>query len=540
MKRRFIVLKILSLGFLLFCQKSNSKTDFTSLLYSTSPVTEIYFSYPGRDVADEKKRIVKEALLSEIRKAKVSIRAYLYSIDDYEILTELYLKQRMGVRIELFGDKDEDYSELESLGLEIQRWSGSGIHHTKIWIFDRVRFFTGTGNFTTHGLSTDNNVFWAQNISPQEWKDVILTLDGKNPKGTFRIGSLVYWISPEAGLEIQQELLDAVDSAKHSIKYLIYSHYDPLLSLKLLEAHRRGVRIEGIYNGPMSTNPEGVYLSQNLEYPSQIWEDGNVDFIFKEDRYLGGLLHHKTMLIDNQIVYTGSYNYSVSARDKNKEIFVRFDHPSITKEFLLEWKRILQIANPVSQDSSGGGGANANNSGEVRMFFIQQFENSLFQTNVLFNSEGGFDSNSNALSSAYKQTLTLTGISRPKEGNRFQFISNTIDPIWAESEGSNLQLLFQNHFLGTKLNLSNGERILSLSLWDGTHPKEFYSLDLNSTILGQTDFWKGRNLWFWVQTETRTLSFCHIKDQLKPPEWMVFLINRMEVKGRRSPVCSND
>ncbi|TGL10811.1 phospholipase D-like domain-containing protein [Leptospira meyeri] len=538
MKRIGAVFLIFLFVFLNFCQKPKSNSDLTSLLYGSSPISELYFSYPGRDVADEKKRIVKDVLLTEIRKAKVSIRAYLYSIDDYEILTELYLKQKSGVRIELFGDKEEDYSELESLGLGIQRWSGSGIHHTKIWIFDQSRFFAGTGNFTTHGLATDNNVFWTQNISQKEWEEITRTLDGKNPNGSFRIGHLVYWVSPEAGLEIQQELLEAVDSAKHSIKYLIYSHYDPLLSMKLLEASRRGVRIEAVYNSPMSTNPEGNYLSQHLEYPSQIWEDGNVDFVFKDDRYLGGLLHHKTMIIDDQIVYTGSYNYSVSARDKNKEIFVRFDHPLIAKEFLMEWKRILWMANPLPSNFDGG--TNLSNNGDIRMFSIYQFQNSLFQTYLLFNADGIFDSNSNGLSGAYKQTLGLTGIKRSKEGERFIFDSKILDPIWEESEGSNLQLGFQNYFLGTKLSLSNGERILSISFWDGSRPKEFYLLDANATILGQTDFWKGRNLWFWVHSEKRTLSFCHTKEKMKPPEWVVFLKNRLEAKGKQSPVCSND
>ncbi|EMY69574.1 phospholipase D-like domain-containing protein [Leptospira vanthielii] len=532
----FLVFSIL----VLFCQKPKQKDDLSWLLVSTSPVSELYFSYPGRDVAEEKKRIVKEVLLSEIRKAKISIRAYLYSIDDYEILTELYLKKRMGVQIQLFGDKEEDYSELESLGLEIQRWSGSGIHHTKIWIFDGIRFFAGTGNFTTHGLYTDHNVFWTQNISPNEAEGIISTLEGRNPRGFFRIGSLQYWVSPEAGLEIQQQLLDAVDSAKHSIKYLIYSHYDPVFSLKLLEANRRGVRVEGIYNAPMSSNPEGIYLSQHLEFPSQIWEDGNLDFVYKNDRYLGGLLHHKTMLVDDHIIYTGSYNYSVSARDKNKEVFVKMDHPSITEEFLKEWKRILWVALPVTNSSVSSGGSNTNTENQLRMYSLERFQNSLFQTNVLFNNEGFFDSNSNALSSAYRQTLGLSGLVRPKVGERFEFKFHGVDPIWEESNGSSLHLHLQNYFLGTKVSLSNGEKILSLSLWDGSHPKEKFVLDSNSTIVGQTDFWKGKNLWIWAQTENGNLSFCHTKEKTNPPEWMIFLKNRLEVMGKISPVCSND
>ncbi|TGK92053.1 PLD-like domain protein [Leptospira brenneri] len=542
MNRTYLSFLILSLPFLGFCQNSKSTKDLSFLLFPNSPLTDLYFSYPGRDIAEDKKSFVKDVLLSEIRKAKVSIRAYLYSIDDYEILTELYLKKRMGVRIDLFGDQEEDYSELESLGLEIQRWSGSGIHHTKIWIFDGIRLFTGTGNFTTHGLLTDHNAYWAQNISSNELEGIIATLEGKNPRGFFQVGLLQYFVSPEAGLEIQQQLLDAVDHAKHSIKFLIYSHYDPVLSIKLLEASQRGVLVEGIYNSPviMSVNPEAVFLSENLVYPSQIFEDGNVDFVYKNDRYLGGLLHHKTMIIDDQTVYVGSYNYSVSARDKNKEIFVRMDHPSVTREFLMEWKRILWKAIPVTNQSGNLSTPNSNLESEIKMFSIQRFHNSLFQTNILFNSEAIFDSNSNALSSAYKQSLGFTGLIRPKTGERFYLSPILTDPIWEESDGSHLRLSLQNYFLGTKLSLSNGDRVLSFSLWDGTHPKQNFVLDGNATILGQTDFWRGKNLWFWVGTENGKFSFCHTKEKNKPPEWMVFLLNRFEVSRKVTPVCSSD
>lgn len=538
MKNHIRILLILSFLFFLFCHKPKQKMDLSWLLFPTSPISELYFSYPGRNVAEEKKRIVKDALISEIRKAKVSIHAFLYSIDDYEILTELYLKKRLGVEIQLYGDKEEDYSELLSFGLEIKRWSGSGIHHTKIWIFDGLRFFAGTGNYTTHGLYTDHNVFWTQNISLEEIAEIHSTLLGINPGGNFKIGSLVYWVSPEAGLEIQQELIDAVASAKHSIKYLIYSHYDPILSLKILEASKRGVRVEGIYNMPMSSNPEGVYLSQNLEFPSQIYEDGNVDFVYKNDRYLGGLLHHKTMIIDDRIVFTGSYNYSVSARDKNKEIFVKMDHPSVIEEFLGEWKRVLWEANPLSKSIENSEDPNGN-SNTLRMYSVGQFENSLFQTNILFNQDGIFDTNSNALAMAYKQTLGLVGQVRSKLGNRYEYSYSKIDPIWEESEGENLQLRFQNHFLGTKVSLSNGEKVLSLSLWDGTRPKENFVLDSNAIVFGNTDFWKGKNLWIWIQTENRRISFCQVKEKTNPPEWMIFIKNRLKTLGKISPICSS-
>ncbi|TGL46820.1 PLD-like domain protein [Leptospira kemamanensis] len=538
-----------SLGFLFLwcfysCHSSKEKLDLSALLFPNPPISDLHFSYPGRHVSSAKKRLVREVILSEIRKAKHSIRMYLYSIDDLEIITELYLQKRKGIEITIFGDKEESYPELESFGFPVKRWQGSGIHHTKLILFDKIRMFLGTGNFTSHGLETDNNVYWIQNITPSESENLVQTLEGNSPLGRVTLGELDYLISPEAGLEIQTEILEAIDSAKHSIRYLIYSHYDPVISFQLMKAHERGVKIESVYNGPMSTNPEGESLSQILSFPSQIWEDGNVDFVYKEDSYRGGLLHHKTMIIDERDVLVGSYNYSVSARDQNKEIFVKFSHPRITVEFLEEWKRIVSEALPLSSFLQN---PNPIPKTDFKSFGIQSYRNSLFETNLFFTKSGSLDSNSNALSSQYRESLSLTSgldpntISEEREGNnRFIVHSNLPDPIWMESEVSNLTLQTQNLFYGTKVSVSSGEEIRSLEIWDGKHPKETISLDNQSVAVGRGDFRLGKEIWIWTELPNRTVSFCHTKEKDKLPKWMNFLKNRLFTKQKKVLHCSYD
>ncbi|TGM81018.1 phospholipase D-like domain-containing protein [Leptospira bouyouniensis] len=536
LKQRFVIIIIALLS--IQCHSQKSKLDLSSLLYAQPPLNEIYFSYPGRNVSIEKKRIVKDVILSEIRKSKESIRMYVYSLDDYEILTELYLKQRSGVNIQIFGDKEEEYPELESLGFQVVRWVGSGIHHTKIIIFDRFRLFLGTGNFTSHGLETDHNVYWIQTITNEESDQLISTLEGKNPLGRLRIGRLDYIFAPEAGFEIQSQLLDAIDGAKSSIQYLIYSHFDPVMTWKLMQAANRGVFIQGIYNVPI--NPEGEFLSQNLHFPSQIWEDGNVDFIYKDDVYKGGLLHHKTMLVDGKDVYVGSYNYSVSARDKNKEIFVKISHPLVMNEFLMEWKRIQLNAIPISRAALL---ENANSQSLLKSYTIQTFQNDLFETNLFFQKEGNLDSNSTALSKQYLNSLGLQTMSNgTQEGTgteRFEFSSIQFDPIWEKSEVDKSTLHLQSYFFGTKVTLSSGEPVLSISIWDGSSPKENIPLDGMSFAMGRSDFRVGKNLWMWVRTENRVLSFCHTKQKGVVPIWMVYLINRIFTKQNQTLTCSS-
>ncbi|WP_366929278.1 phospholipase D-like domain-containing protein [Leptospira sp.] len=533
-------ISVLCVWFVLNCHPSKSKLDLSAFLFP-SPLSEIYFSYPGRNVSKEKKRNVRDVILSEIQKSKESIRMYLYSIDDYEIISALYAKKRAGVNIQIYGDKDEDYRELESFGFQVQRWEGSGIHHTKIILFDRNRMFLGTGNFTSHGLETDHNVYWTQNLKLPEYDALVTTLEGKNPLGTVKVGDLVYIFAPDAGFEIQTQILEAIDLAKESIQYLIYSHYDPVISLKLLEASKRGVRVEGIYNSPTQTNPEAIYLSKQLSFPSQIWEDGNVDFVYEENTYKGGLLHHKTMVIDKRDVYVGSYNYSVSARDKNKEVFVKMSHPLITKEFLHEWKRIETNAIPLSPTNLS---LDTIDTLELHSFKIKRFYNPLYETNLFFQETGSFDSNSNAVAKPYQQSLSFAGIPKnnflEKEWERFEWETIEPDPIWEMSEGTDITLHLQNYFLGTRVSLSNGEKIQSISLWDGNHPKELIPIDPNSIAVGRSNFRLGKNLWMWVHTEKQTISFCHTKLKNAIPRWMVFLLNRLQVKQNQSLVCSND
>ncbi|XDD45121.1 phospholipase D-like domain-containing protein [Leptospira sp. WS39.C2] len=533
-----ILCKIL---FSLDCQAPKSKFDLSSLFLTNLPISEIYFSFPGRNIPEEKKRIVRDVILSEIRKSKNSIRLYIYSMDDYEIITELYAKQRAGLNITIFGDKAEDYKELETLGFQVKRWVGSGIHHTKLILFDHTRLFVGTGNFTGHGLETDHNVYWIQNLSYKESESLVFALEGKNPLGRAKLGNLEYLFSPENGFEIQTQILEAIDDAKISIQYLMYSHYDPLITFKLLEAAKRGVRVQGIYNSPMSTNPEGDFLSKTMPYPSQIWEDGNVDFVFKNDSYRGGLLHHKTLLVDDKDVYVGSYNYSVSARDKNKEVFVKMSHPFVFNEFLMEWKRVQTNAIPLTHFDT----SEADEPNQIfRQFRLQRLRNTLFETNFLFQNNGFLDSNSNGISKQYEQSLPFL-IGANLEGSsyvskRFHTVGTFSDPIWEESEVTNLSLSLSNYFVGTKVALSNGELVRSVSFWDGTSPKETIVLDSSSIALGWSDFRFGKNLWIWVHTDNRVISFCHTKEKWNFPKWMVFLLNRLETKQKQSLVCSND
>jgi phosphatidylserine/phosphatidylglycerophosphate/cardiolipin synthase-like enzyme len=57
-------------------------------------------------------------------------------------------------------------------------------------------------------------------------------------------------------------------------------------------------------------------------------------------------MHHKFMVVDGEIIVTGSYNWSTAAEDRNDENFVVIRDRSVAERFIQEFNRLLSIARP--------------------------------------------------------------------------------------------------------------------------------------------------------------------------------------------------
>jgi phosphatidylserine/phosphatidylglycerophosphate/cardiolipin synthase-like enzyme len=55
-------------------------------------------------------------------------------------------------------------------------------------------------------------------------------------------------------------------------------------------------------------------------------------------------MHHKVIIIDGQIVVTGSYNFSKSAKTRNDENTLILHNSEIAKLYLDEFERVWEIA----------------------------------------------------------------------------------------------------------------------------------------------------------------------------------------------------
>lgn len=328
--------------------KPRDKSLLLSLLTNSTDSVKAYFSYPGRYIDTDKKRNVLEKILSIIENAKFSLKIYAYSFNNPEIIATLKKASNRGVKIEIVGDKEQNYDLLKENGFPVKIWKQSGLHHIKVILADNKTLFTGTGNFSRQGLTNDWNGYIQLDVEAQNRSNTIDFLNENFSSPVLDTNGITFIGSPESGFLSQDLLLKNVENAKFSIDYLIFDHFDGVLSHALKKASERGVTVTGIYDAPV--DDEGEYLTENFYgMSSAIYKDGNEDIVETNSFPEGGLLHHKSMIIDGKTILSGSYNYSTNAKDSNREILYKTENPYLVSEFQKEFNRIKEKSYPVQR-----------------------------------------------------------------------------------------------------------------------------------------------------------------------------------------------
>jgi phosphatidylserine/phosphatidylglycerophosphate/cardiolipin synthase-like enzyme len=123
-------------------------------------------------------------------------------------------------------------------------------------------------------------------------------------------------------------LTGLIRGAKDRIYVAIYSFTSDRLAEALIEARRRGVDVRVV----MERREANVTGS---EYPRLL--GAGVDVRLDANP---GLMHHKFMVIDGEIVVTGSYNWSAAAEERNDENLVVIRDKGVAGAFEREFERI--------------------------------------------------------------------------------------------------------------------------------------------------------------------------------------------------------
>ncbi len=137
------------------------------------------------------------------------------------------------------------------------------------------------------------------------------------------------FFSPNGG--IAEEIIKQIDNAQEYIDIAMYSFTSEPIAEAVVRAKGRGVEIRILMDKEQSQGKYSKY---------QFFLDNGIAII--QDRH-AGIMHNKIILIDGKVLFTGSYNLSKSAEEKNQENLLMFiDDEAIEGETEEEIIRIYQ------------------------------------------------------------------------------------------------------------------------------------------------------------------------------------------------------
>jgi phosphatidylserine/phosphatidylglycerophosphate/cardiolipin synthase-like enzyme len=227
---------------------------------------------------------------------------------------------------------------IQSLGYPWRRIAGMKLMHSKFIVRDRAAVWTGSTNFTDDAFTLmENNVveidspalaaYYAQDFE-QLWEKENFENTGRIPTEPVSLtfsgqpASARVMFSPGYGLEIDTEIARRVRAAQRRVRICSLLINSGTLIGELLNLLRAGrVAVDGIYD---RTQMADVY-TQWQEVPSNRWKIGALQEIVARANLCGknstpysptsrhDFMHNKVLVIDDTVI-TGSYNFSRSAQ----------------------------------------------------------------------------------------------------------------------------------------------------------------------------------------------------------------------------------
>ncbi len=113
---------------------------------------------------------------------------------------------------------------------------------------------------------------------------------------------------------IENQLAAAIDGVQRTLDIAAFEWNLPLLTQAVIRAHQRGVRVRMVTDNEHGLNDNASLIPQLVQAGIPVVDDNR-----------SGLMHNKFMIMDSQVVWTGSWNYTVNDtyRNNNNAIVIR-------------------------------------------------------------------------------------------------------------------------------------------------------------------------------------------------------------------------
>lgn len=306
---------------------------------------EVYFSEvdTGANHYSLEKRLVEKLTTAALR-----VDAALYHLDSARVADGLIKAHRRGVQVQVVTETDnigeEAIAQLQEAGIPVAEDGDpdSYMHH-KFIVIDEQYVWTGSYNTTYNGAyKNKNNVIFidsaplAYNFT-QEFRELFRQMRAEKPAGASVVhpkvilndGTQIFThFSPDN--DIISSLVKEIGSAKKSIHFMAFSFTEDALGSAMRNRFESGIDIQGVF--------EKRQISQYSEYEQM--KAAGMSVIQDRNK---GTMHHKVIVIDEETVITGSYNFSKNAEERNSEnLLIIKGNPDIAQAYLAEFDRIVR------------------------------------------------------------------------------------------------------------------------------------------------------------------------------------------------------
>ena len=147
------------------------------------------------------------------------------------------------------------------------------------------------------------------------------------------------YFSPKGGCT--EAVVRELNAAKSTVLMQAYSFTSAPIAKALLEAHKRGVKVQAI-----------IDKSQRSEKYSEVDFLVNVGIPTRIDAK-HAIAHNKIMVIDDQVVITGSFNFTKAAEANNAENLLVIRSPELAKKYTDNWQVHCSHSEPYAGRTEG-------------------------------------------------------------------------------------------------------------------------------------------------------------------------------------------
>ena len=318
----------------------------------------VYFTNPHQaDIPAPRHGGLDQDLALVIRHAETSVDVAAYDLRLDSVAQSLIAAARRGVRVRLVTESDNAHSaaldRLRRAGIALFEDSlDSGRMHHKFLTVDDQWVWTGSWNPTENGTYHNNNhavliasPALAENYTT-EFNEMVAGFFGSespantpNPRviiaaeaaeGRRRSIEVESYFAPEDA--VADQIIGEIQSAQEHIRFLAFVFTSEAIADAMVERFRSGVAVQGIIEA-RNWEQSGSQADRLRVALDDVLTDGN--------RYS---MHHKVIIIDDETVVLGSYNFTNSAESYNDENVLIIHDVEVAALFVEEFRRAYEEA----------------------------------------------------------------------------------------------------------------------------------------------------------------------------------------------------